>query len=113
MGVAVFDGSRKARFNKGWAKTRKAILERDRWSCQRWVLDEWGRKRRCGAPANEVDHIVRSDWGELDDDSPSNLEALCSYHHKLKTENEAAAARRERARRRKEERWYSHPAFRA
>ena len=79
------------------------------------MVTDWntGERHLCGRPGNEVDHIVRAGNGMPDDDSPSNLQVLCSYHHMLKTERESADARVERRRRREEAEWYSHPAFRA
>ena len=62
--------------------------------------------------SNEVDHKVRAKNGEPDDDSPSNLWALCSYHHKQKTARESGEARVEKRRSREEAEWYSRPAFR-
>lgn len=104
---------RKARFNPGWERTRKLILERDHHRCQRWVTDSDGFTRhRCWAPANEVDHIRRAVDGGPDDDSPGNLEALCHWHHAQKTGSESAEQRRVNRERRKEAEWYSHPAFR-
>lgn len=88
------------------------ILERDHYQCQCWMVD-WrtGVKRRCLYPANEVDHIRRAVDGEPDDDSPENLQSLCSYHHKMKTARESGEARRVNRRRREVEEWYAHPAF--
>lgn len=108
-----FNSGRGARFNPGWERTRKMILERDSHRCQRWVTD-WrtGGRRKCWLPANEVDHIHRAENGEPDDDSPENLEALCSYHHKQKTARESGDARIKKRRRREVESWYSHPAYR-
>ena len=103
---------RDARFNPGWEKTRKAILERDGYACRRIVTDEFGLPCVCGRPANEVDHIRRARNGEADDDSPSNLEALCSWHHRQKTERESAEQRRENRQTRKEREWYSGAVFR-
>lgn len=111
--MAWSSSSRKERLNAGWERTRKFILERDDYRCQQWVTESNGIVRhKCFRPANEVDHIVRSRSGGRDDDSPGNLQALCSYHHKLKTARESAEQRRENRERREEEEWYSHPAFR-
>lgn len=89
------------------------ILERDHYQCQRWITESNGLvRRKCLYPANEVDHIRRAVDGGPDDDSPENLEALCSYHHRQKTAQESAEQRRVNRERREEERWYSHPAFR-
>lgn len=111
--VAWSSSSRDARFNPGWERTRKWILERDHHRCQ-WIVTDWhtGAKHICGYPANEVDHKVRAKNGEPDDDSPSNLWALCPYHHKQKTARESGEARVEKRRSREEAEWYSRPAFR-
>lgn len=104
---------RKERFNKGWPRVRRMILARDGHSCQWPVTDDFGVTRPCGAAANEVDHRRRAENGMPDDDSPSNLWALCSYHHKIKTQCESAEQRRVNRRRREDAAWYSHPAFRS
>lgn len=110
--MAWSSSRRRDRFNPGWPRVRAMILERDHHQCQRWVTD-WrnGLRRRCLLPADEVDHIRRAGPGERDDDSPSNLEALCSYHHMLKTAGESGASRVERRRRREVDAWYRHPAY--
>lgn len=59
------------------------MLARDSHRCQ--VL--WDGQP-CGWRARDVDHIVNND-----DDSPSNLQAICSWHHKRKTAQEGNAAR--------------------
>lgn len=107
-----YSSDRNARFNPDWPKVRLMILERDHRQCQ-WPVMDWrtGLTHKCLAPANEVDHKVRHEgW---DDDSPSNLWALCRWHHKDKTARESGAARRANRRRREEAAWYSHPAFNA
>ncbi|NEG55458.1 HNH endonuclease [Bifidobacterium platyrrhinorum] len=111
--MAWSNSTRKQRFNQHWERTRKLILERDHYQCQRWITD-WrtGIKRKCLYPANEVDHIHRAKNGMPDDDRPENLEALCSFHHKQKTARESGEARVEKRRRREVESWYSHPAYR-
>lgn len=40
----------------------------------------------CGAPANEVDHVIPKRRGGLDDES--NWQALCGTCHKRKTQKE-------------------------
>ena len=104
------DSKRRHRFNRGWPKVRARILERDGYRCQWLVRDEWGDVHACGAPANEVDHKRRDPVH--DDDSDSNLWALCRYHHSLKTEWESAEQRRVNRERREDREWYSRPAFR-
>jgi len=63
--------TRRARLPHDWPAIRARILERDGHSCM-WV----DNGRRCGAPANQVDHVQR---GDNHDDL--NLRALCSWHH--------------------------------
>jgi 5-methylcytosine-specific restriction protein A len=47
-----------------WRRVRARVLARDRYRCQ-----------LCGAPATEVDHVVRvADGGS---DHPGNLRAIC------------------------------------
>lgn len=106
------NSKRKARFNPDWPRTRKLILQRDDYRCQWPVTDDFGVTKPCGRMANEVDHKVRARNGEPDDDSPSNLWALCDWHHSQKTAQESAEQRRENRARRKETEWYSHPAYR-
>lgn len=107
--MAWSSSDRKRRFNPGWARTRRIVLERDGYRCQ-WVRADTGL--RCGLPAHEVDHRRRALNG-VDDDRLSNLWALCPYHHKQKTAAESGEARRLKRERGREAEWYSHPAFRA
>lgn len=82
--------NRRRRLPKNWPHIRRAILERDHGQCQH-VREDTGH--RCLAPATDVDHINRGD-----DHRPSNLQALCAWHHKHKSAMEgghaSAAARR-------------------
>ena len=80
-------------------------MDRDGWRCQ-WVVG----RRRCGAPATEVHHIVEGGRnGGVEIDDPRNLMAICSAHHKLAT---AAYARERRTEKREEPRWKNHPGLR-
>ena len=108
--MAWSSSNRRERFNPGWERTRKLILERDHHRCQWPVTDEFGFTHICGRPANQVDHKVRNP--SHDDDSSENLHSLCQYHHEQKTCQESAEQRRKNRERRKEEEWYSHPAYR-
>ena len=47
---------------------------------------------RCTYPAQDVDHIVNVANGGSN--SLDNLQALCDWHHKRKTQQEAQAARK-------------------
>lgn len=58
------------------------MLERDGHACQ---FPEHGEI--CGRPANQVDHIVPND-----DDSITNLRALCAWHHLRKSSSEGGQA---------------------
>ena len=86
--MARWKGStRKQRLPSNWRAIRKRILERDGFRCQH-VL---GAGRRCGEPANQVDHIIPS--GSDDD---SNLQSLCETHHLWKTGQDSWKLRRKR-----------------
>ncbi len=86
-----------------YTEIRPRILARDRGRCQ-WIRND--TEELCGAPANQVDHRNQErNW----DHSDSNLQALCEYHHAIKSSSEgglAAAARRKTAARR------NHPGVR-
>lgn len=60
-----------------WDKTRKAILERDRYLCQPCLRNDKP------TVANQVDHITPKAKGGTD--SADNLEAICDPCHKAKT----------------------------
>lgn len=65
---------------RGWSMLRARVLVRDDYRC-----------RRCGAFANQVDHVIpRSRGGP---DTMANLESLCETHHRAKSNDEAAQAR--------------------
>lgn len=105
-----YSSRRRERFNSDWPRVRRMILERDGYACQWPVVDELGLPKRCLVRARQVDHRGRAVNG-VDDDSPSNLWALCDYHHQVKTEMESAEQRRSNRDRRRSDSWYSHPAF--
>ena len=68
------DFSRSFYNSKAWAETRSYILKRDNYLC---VL--------CGAPAEEVHHIIHLSPQNIDDVSitmaPANLQSLCRECH--------------------------------
>ena len=105
-----YSSRRRGRFNPDWPRVRKMILERDGYACQWPIVDGLGLPSVCLAPARQVDHKRRAVNG-VDDDSPSNLWALCDYHHQVKTDEESAEQRRVNRDRRRSDSWYSHPAF--
>jgi len=75
--------ARRDRLPPDWSRIRARILQRDSHRCT-WVE----RGQRCTTAATDVDHRVNND-----DDSDSNLRALCSYHHRKKTAVEGNAAK--------------------
>lgn len=62
---------RKERLPSDWLQRRRAVLSRDGGMC---VVP------KCEAKATEVDHIVHGD-----DHAMSNLQSLCTEHHRVKT----------------------------
>lgn len=92
---------RKAELPPDWQARRIRVLRRDGYKCQ--ARDSRGVK--CGAPANQCDHIVHGNNHDED-----NLQALCRWHHARKSSAEGNAARRPRASRNRQSE--KHPAFR-
>lgn len=81
-----WEGSdRKQRLPKNWQALRKQVLVRDKRMCQ-IVSIETGYI--CGLEANEVDHIIHGDNHEL-----SNLQAICTWHHRRKSSQEGNASK--------------------
>lgn len=74
--------TRKATLPPNWHALRKQILERDEHSCK-WMTDG----EPCGAEATHVDHKHRKGG-----DAPSNLRALCAWHHNRKSSAEGNEA---------------------
>ena len=102
---------RRSRFNKGWARIRARILDRDNHQCQWPIEDDRGFPvGRCLAPARMVDHKLHD--MVHDDDRDSNLWALCDKHHNIKTQMESTEGKRKRAKRTHDRSFYEHPAFR-
>ena len=76
--------NRKSRLPRDWGKRRRIVLERCGYQCER--VRSSGR--RCTSRATDVDHIIPGD-----DHSLSNLQGLCSWHHKEKTSRESQEAK--------------------
>lgn len=69
-----------------YRRLRVEALDRDGWRCRQLVDNV-----RCLQPAHTADHIIsRADDGP---DELWNLQALCTHHHKLKTQQESRVAR--------------------
>ncbi|MDH6625710.1 5-methylcytosine-specific restriction protein A [Streptomyces sp. LBL] len=81
--MAWAGSTRRARLPKDWARTRRRILRRDNHACQTRFSDG----RMCGAPANQVDHVVPGD-----DHGDANLQALCQWCHTHKSSSEGGTA---------------------
>jgi 5-methylcytosine-specific restriction endonuclease McrA len=79
-----------------WKTTRRRILARDGHACY-----------ICGAPSNEVDHILAVTQGGTHDDT--NLAAICTPHHEAKSKAERVAGQRAARRRKLEARQEPHP----
>ena len=78
-----WDSSRRPKDPPGWKQTRALALQRAGGLCQ--------ASPPCLYPATQVDHIVNLLSGGTHDFN--NLQALCEWHHKQKTAQEAAKAR--------------------
>lgn len=79
------NSTRRQRLPRNWPSIRQQVFRRDRDLCQ-VRLEDTGTI--CGDPATEVDHIVAGDNHDL-----SNLQAICTWHHRRKSSAEGAAAR--------------------
>jgi 5-methylcytosine-specific restriction protein A len=77
---------RKSRLPSDWQSRRRIVLERCGYQCEH--VRSSGR--RCGSKATDVDHVQHGD-----DHSLSNLQGLCSWHHKQKTSRESQEAKAE------------------
>lgn len=88
---------RRAELPPDWASIRRVVIERAGGRCEATMRDG----TRCRDKATDADHKIR---GGPDD--PTNLQALCAWHHKRKTQAEAADARQPRSNRHPRE---SHP----
>ena len=93
---------RRTALPKGWANIRRQVLKRDTGRCVARMRDG----DRCPERASEVDHIR-----DPDDHSLANLQSLCSWHHKIKTQAESAAARRRSPRDRRARPAEAHPGL--
>jgi 5-methylcytosine-specific restriction endonuclease McrA len=64
-------------------ETRNHVLERDNWRC---VLSTIGYEHRCFGRL-ELDHVRTGGMGLRSRSKPDNLVSLCSFGHRIKTEN--------------------------
>lgn len=56
--MAWSSSNRDARFNPGWERTRKQILERDRYRCQ-WIVTDWHTGQSIFAAIRPMRSIIR------------------------------------------------------
>lgn len=76
-----YKSNRRAELPRDWATIRQRILRRDGHRCV-----------KCGAPANQVDHI-----GDRHQHGDENLRSLCTPCHRSRTSAQGVAVRRARA----------------
>ncbi len=97
---------RKSQLPADWDTViRPRILRRDAWRCQHVRFDT---ERKCGAYANQVDHV---DQTRNYDHSDGNLQSLCEHHHKVKSSSEGGQAKAAAATRRKAATRRRHPGL--
>ncbi|QPB09603.1 HNH endonuclease [Streptomyces phage Sycamore] len=82
--MAWASSNRRSELPPNWGAIRARVIRRDRGSCQ-GVLSEGAL---CGHPGTEVDHIRPGS-----DHTLGNLQLLCAWCHKRKTQAESQAAR--------------------
>lgn len=78
------NSTRRDRLPEDWLKRRGKVLKRDNFRCRGRLPSG----RRCGAYANQVDHIRPGD-----DHSMENLQSLCEDCHAKKSSSEGGQAR--------------------
>lgn len=104
-----WESSRRRKDPPHWSKLRQIVLERALGMCEHTQVDESPHgttTTRCTYPAQDVDHKINLASGGTDE--LDNLQALCDWHHKRKTQQEARAARPVHRERRGSE---SHPGL--
>ena len=90
-----------------WKHLRLLVIERASGICEhKTEATEHSASARCTYKGDDVDHIINLASGGTDD--MSNLQLLCSWHHKQKTAREAAAARSPKSEQRPREK---HPGL--
>jgi hypothetical protein len=77
--------TRSQRLPKDWRSICRRILNRDAHRCQTIRVDTG---QPCHQPARQVDHITPGD-----NHHPSNLQAICDWHHAKKSSAEGNQAR--------------------
>lgn len=99
--VSWRSSDRAARLPRDWEERRAIVRARADGRCEALLRDG----SRCPAVGSECDHVARGD-----DHGTDNLQWLCSWHHKRKTQVEARREL-EAARARNEPRARRHPGL--
>lgn len=88
-----WESSRRRKDPPGWNKIRLAVIERAMGQCEQMQAphDLPQSSIRCMYPGTDVDHIINVARGGTND--LANLQLLCPWHHKQKTQAEARANR--------------------
>jgi 5-methylcytosine-specific restriction protein A len=88
-----WDSSKRRQDPPGWKALRQKVITRAQGQCEQSLspLDLPQTTIRCSYPGRDVDHIVNVARGGSND--LSNLQLLCEWHHKQKTQAEAKANR--------------------
>jgi len=78
-----------------WKALRLQVIARAQSQCEFTATDNAPPPHgRCPYPGRDVDHIINLAQGGTD--SLENLQLLCEWHHKQKTQQEARANRKPR-----------------
>jgi 5-methylcytosine-specific restriction protein A len=81
----------------GWSAIRAFVIEQAGGRCQEFLTTpdpatSTTLTAPCNYPGRDVDHLIPLSRGGTDD--IENLRLLCTWHHKQKTQREAASARK-------------------
>lgn len=74
---------RKSRLPDDWSAIRKRVRARAHYMCEARDVQPDGTVTSCPNPGRDVDHVVAGD-----DHSLSNLQLLCTWHHRRKSSSE-------------------------
>lgn len=95
-----WETSRRRKDPPYWKHLRQRVIDRAKGFCE---------APQCYLPGNQVDHIKNLANGGTD--SMDNLQLLCDWHHKRKTQAEAAEARKNNPPPSERRRREKHPGF--